>query len=113
MQVVTEGELLGMMGKGHLHLHPLQVPLRPGGDALRGSSSMTQQELAQAMPGAKLIAFSRPACAHQIPQRFVCAVRYPHGRQISSTVAARELLGITPVGLHPIARFHGYQSWSN
>jgi hypothetical protein len=70
---------------------------------------VAQQELAQPVTGAQLIALGCQARAHQIPQRFVRCIRHPYRRQVSAPIAARQLLGIAPIGLHPVPSLHRYQ----
>jgi hypothetical protein len=51
--------------------------------------------------------------AHQIAERLVRRVRHPHRRQIAGAIAARQCLGITPIGLDPIPRLHWDQRWGH
>ena len=83
-----------------------------GGPRLRAlgrSPPVAQQELAQPVASPQLIALGRQASAHQIAQRLMRRIRHPHRRQIPAPIAARQLLGIAPVGLDPIPGLHRYQ----
>ena len=108
VQVVKQRCLLGRMLEPQL-LHPGEVLARPGRGALGGTPSLTQQELAQPIARAQLIAFGREPRPHQIPQRLMGFVRHPHRRQVPRPIAARQLLGIAPVGLHPVSCLHRHQ----
>src|SRR5215831_6880927 len=58
-----------------------------------------------AMP--KLIFLGGFACPYQIAQRLVRRIRNPDWRQFPSPVTACQLLGLPPVGLHPVSAFVG------
>ncbi len=55
------------------------------------------------MPRPQLILLGRLPCPHQIAQRLRTLVRNPHRRQIARPMAARQLLRIPPIRLHPVA----------
>ena len=63
------------------------------------------------MTSSQLILLRCFACTHQIAQRLGTCIRNPHCRQITGSVTTRQLLSITPVGLHPVAGLDWYQSW--
>jgi hypothetical protein len=69
---------------------------------------VAQQELAQPVTSAQLIALGGQARAHQVTQRLVRRIGHPHRGQIPRAEAARELRGIASIGLDPIAGFHRY-----
>ena len=86
-----------------------QVLHAPRLDPRRRTPPMAQQELAQPVPRPQLILLRRLARPHQIAQRLVLRVRHPHRRQVPAAVAPRQLLGVPPIRLHPIARLHRHQ----
>lgn len=57
----------------------------------------------------QLILLGRLPCPNQVPQCLGAFVWNPHRCQIVGAVIARQLLGIPPVRLHPIARLHRNQ----
>ena len=71
---------------------------------------MAQQKLLQPVPRPQLILLRGFARPHQVPQGFMRRIRHPHRRQISTAITPGQLLGIPPVGLHPIPRLHRNQS---
>ena len=71
--------------------------------------AVTQQEFAQAVPGAMLILPGIFARSHQVPQRFMRGVGNPHRREVASTITARQFRRISAICLHPIAGFDRHQ----
>jgi len=61
------------------------------------------------MAGAELVLLRRFSGAHQIAQGLVGGIRDPHRRQIAGAVTPGELLGISAVGLDPIARLDRHE----
>jgi hypothetical protein len=61
------------------------------------------------MTSSQLILLRRFTRTHQIAQRLRTRVRNPDRRQIAGSVASRQLLGVAPIGLHPVAGLHRYQ----
>src|SRR4051812_20062576 len=71
--------------------------------------SVSQQKLSQPLTCSLLVLFSVFPRSYQIAQYFVGRIRDPHRRQIAIAITPRQLLGIPPVGLDPIARFGRHQ----
>ncbi len=70
---------------------------------------MPQQKLAEPMPSLELVLLGRLPRPDKIPQRLMLGIRHPHRREVSRAVAARQLDGVPPVGLHSVARLDRYE----
>jgi hypothetical protein len=70
---------------------------------------VSQQKLAQPLTCSLLVLFGVFPRSYQIAQCFVRRIGNPHRRQIAIAITPRQLLGIPPVGLDPIARFGRHQ----
>ncbi|BDC50129.1 hypothetical protein F183_A24450 [Bryobacterales bacterium F-183] len=95
----------------HKAFDPCQMLLRPPGHALRRLMAVPQQKLAKPLSGAMLVLAYSFALPDQIAQRFVLRIRHPDWRQVTGTIASRELGRITAVGLHAIPRLCWDQRW--
>ena len=102
LQVIGQRGLQRRLLETHVALDPLQMLLGPGFHPFR-PAPVSQQKLAQPMPRLQLIFLGRFARPHQIAQGLMGRIRHPHRRQFAGTVAARQLLRIAAVGLHPIS----------
>lgn len=88
VQIVQACGLLRRLLELHLS-DPRQVPLAPRRHGRRGTAPVPQQKFPQAVPRAQLILLRRLPGAHQVTQRLVRGVRYPHRRQVTGPIAPR------------------------
>lgn len=88
----------------------MRTQLTPRPNSLRRPWSVTKQEFAESMSGTQFVALRCLAGTHQVTQRLVCGVGHPHHGELSRPVTARQLLRISPVGLHSIARLRRNQA---
>jgi hypothetical protein len=63
------------------------------------------------MTSTQLILLRCFARTNQIAQCLGALIGNPDRSQIARSVTARQLLGITPIRLHPIAGLHWHQAW--
>ena len=89
------------------------MEMRPCLHSGRRTVTRAQQKLAQPMTSSQLILLGRLARPHQVAQRLRTLIRNPDRRQIAGSIASRQLLGITPIGLHPVAGLHRNQGRRN
>ena len=61
------------------------------------------------MPRSHLVLLGCLASSHQISQGLGTFIRNPYRRQISGSIATRQLLSIAPVRLYPTTRLDWYQ----
>jgi hypothetical protein len=96
---------------GYLQLHdPLAMLVGPRPHLAGRRAAATQQELEQSLTRAPLIGLRRLAGSNQISKRLVLGIRNPHGREVSRTQRARQLLRVATIGLDPIPRLDRNQS---
>jgi hypothetical protein len=62
-----------------------------------------------AVPSTQLVLLRSLSCSDQVPHRLVCGVRNPYRREVASSVAPRQILGIAPVCLHPVPGLHRHE----
>jgi hypothetical protein len=79
VQVIQQRVLLRRLLKVHLLFDPFLILLRPH-LARRGSSALAQEKFTQPVARPQLILLGCFASPHQIPQRLMFFVRYPHRR---------------------------------
>ncbi len=68
------------------------------------ATAMREQELFQPLPCVPQIRAGSRLRAGEIPEYLVLNAGHGHGRQVAGAQRARQLDGITPVGLHAFAR---------
>src|SRR3989441_609817 len=101
--VIPEGGLPSGLVAGH-RVEPATVALGPRLHPLGGPDPLAQEQLGEAVAGAELVVLGHLPGPHEVAQGFMGGVGDPDRREIARPVAARELGGVPPVGLHPIAR---------
>src|SRR5687767_12643078 len=79
------------------------MPRRPGTRRRREAAPMPQQEFGEAMPRPQQIDADVLATAQQVADRFLLIRGDVNGGQRARPIQDRELTGITPVGLNPVA----------
>jgi hypothetical protein len=77
------------------------------------SVTVSKQQLLQPVPRAALVSLRRLRRSYQVAQGLVLGVRHPNGRQIATAEKACQLLGVTAVRLHSIARLRRYEDWGH
>jgi len=71
--------------------------------------ALAQKELAQPMPRSHLILLGCLPSAHQIPQSLGTLVGNPYRREVSRSMATRQLFRVAPIRLYPITCLSWYQ----
>src|SRR5687768_12363855 len=79
------------------------MPRRPGTRRRREAAPMPQQEFGEAMPRPQQIDADVLATAQQVADGFLLIRGDVNGGQRARPIQDRELTGITPVGLNPVA----------
>ncbi len=74
-----------------------------------GRPSKAEQKLPEPVTDAKLVLLRRFSRPYQIANRLVRRVRYPDGREIAGTIAARQFQRVAPVRLDPVSSSYRHQ----
>lgn len=101
-EIILEDDLMRLLLEG-LEPQPLPVPDRPVLPVGAVDAAMAQQESEALLPRPGELRRRVHAGADQIADRLMHRVRHPHRRQVTSTMLQRQLLGIAPVVLDPVA----------
>jgi len=102
MQMIQLRPLLRHLRKTNL-LHSHHVGLGPCLHFVYGALACAQQKLAQPMLRTQLILLRCLVYSHQIHERLGSGGRHPYRCQISGSMTARQIQGIPPISLGPIA----------
>jgi hypothetical protein len=87
-------------------IEPAPVGLGPGLRARGRPNAAPQQELAEAMPRLELVLLGRFPGAHEVAQG-MRSIGDPHRGERARAVAVRQLDGVAPIRLHPVAGLGG------